>query len=38
LSEEGQMIQLSDRARDQIQKLLEEQPEHGVRVFIQGFG
>jgi len=32
------MIELSDRAREEIKKLLEEQPEQGVRVFIQGFG
>lgn len=32
------MIELSDRARDEIKKLLEAQPEHGVRIFIQGFG
>ncbi len=32
------MIELTDRAKDKLQKLQEEQPESVYRIFIQGFG
>lgn len=32
------MIQVSQEAREQLKKLMDEKSESGVRVFIQGFG
>lgn len=32
------MIELSDSARNEIARLLREQPGNGIRIFIQGFG
>ena len=32
------MIQLTDKARTELAKMLEEQPEMSLRLFIQGFG
>ena len=32
------MIELSDRAKEELNKLVQESPDQGVRIFIQGFG
>lgn len=32
------MIQLTDKARTELSKMLEEQPGMSLRLFIQGFG